>query len=86
MKSVNKHEVGGLSGKPLASRSTDVIKFISKNSNKTIPIIGVGGINSVEDALEKFAAGADLIQIYTRFIYDGPNFISSINKPLLNRI
>jgi dihydroorotate dehydrogenase len=86
LKSVNKHESGGLSGKPLASRSSEVIKFISKNSNKTIPIIGVGGINSVADALEKFDAGADLIQIYTGFIYEGPNLIRSINKALLDRV
>ena len=86
LKSVNKNELGGLSGKPLTSRSTEVIKFISKNSNKTIPIIGVGGINTVADALEKFDAGADLIQIYTGFIYEGPNLIRSINKALLNRV
>ena len=86
LKSVNKQELGGLSGKPLTSRSTEVIKFISKNSNKTIPIIGVGGINSVRDALEKFDAGADLIQIYTGFIYEGPNLIRSINKALLKRV
>ena len=86
LKSVNKNELGGLSGKPLTTRSTEVIKFISKNSNKTIPIIGVGGINTVADALEKFDAGADLIQIYTGFIYEGPNLIRSINKALLNRV
>jgi dihydroorotate dehydrogenase len=86
LKSVNKNELGGLSGKPLTSRSTEVIKFISKNSNKTLPIIGVGGINTVADALEKFDAGADLIQIYTGFIYEGPNLIRSINKALLNRV
>jgi len=86
LKSVNKNELGGLSGKPLTSRSTEVIKFISKNSNKTIPIIGVGGINTVADALEKFDARADLIQIYTGFIYEGPNLIRSINKALLNRV
>jgi dihydroorotate dehydrogenase len=86
LKSINKQELGGLSGKPLTSRSTEVIKFISKNSNKTIPIIGVGGINSVADALEKFEAGADLIQIYTGFIYEGPNLIRSINKALLDRV
>lgn len=86
LKSLNKNELGGLSGKPLTSRSTEVIKFISKNSNKTIPVIGVGGINSVADALEKFDAGADLIQIYTGFIYEGPNLIRSINKALLNRV
>mgnify|MGYP000727947782 CR=1 FL=1 len=82
----NKNELGGLSGKPLTSRSTEVIKFISKNSNKTIPIIGVGGINTVADALEKFDAGAHIIQIYTGFIYEGPNLIRSINKALLNKV
>ena len=86
LKSLNKNELGGLSGKPLTSRSTEVIKFISKNSNITIPIIGVGGINTVADALEKFDAGADLIQIYTGFIYEGPNLIRSINKALLKRV
>ena len=86
LKSLNKNELGGLSGKPLTSRSTEVIKFISKNSNKTIPIIGVWGINTVADALEKFDAGADLIQIYTGFIYEGPNLIRSINKALLDRV
>jgi dihydroorotate dehydrogenase len=86
LKSDNKNETGGLSGKPLTSRSTEVIKFISQNSNKTIPIIGVGGIHSVKDALEKFDAGADLIQIYTGFIYEGPRLVRSINKALLNRL
>ena len=86
LKSNNKNETGGLSGKPLTSRSTEVIKFISQNSNKTIPIIGVGGIHSVKDALEKFDAGADLIQIYTGFIYEGPRLVRSINKALLNRL
>ena len=78
--------MGGLSGKPLTCRSTEVIKFISQNSNKTIPIIGVGGIHSVKDALEKFDAGADLVQIYTGFIYEGPRLVRSINKALLNRL
>ena len=86
LRSINRNEMGGLSGKPLSVRSTEVIKFISKNSNKTIPIIGVGGIHSVEDALEKLDAGADLIQIYTGFIYEGPNLIRSINKALINRL
>ena len=86
LKSDNKNEMGGLSGKPLTCRSTEVIKFISQNSNKTIPIIGVGGIHSVKDALEKFDAGADLIQIYTGFIYEGPRLVRSINKALLNRL
>ena len=83
LKSENQKEVGGLSGKPLTHRSTEVIKFLSEKSNKAFPIIGVGGIHTVEDALDKFKAGADLIQIYTGFVYEGPSLIKSINQALL---
>lgn len=76
-------ETGGLSGKPLTSRSTEVIRFLSEKSNKAFPIIGVGGIHSAEDALEKLAAGADLIQLYTGFIYEGPALIKKINRSIL---
>ena len=82
--SANKKEVGGLSGKPLTNRSTEVIKFLAEKSNKAFPIIGVGGIHSAQDALEKIEAGADLVQIYTGFIYEGPALIKRINKALLN--
>src|SRR5690606_19182584 len=61
----NKTETGGLSGKPLTNRSTEVIRFLAEKSNKAFPIIGVGGIHSVAYALEKLEAGADLIQLYT---------------------
>ena len=81
----NKHEMGGLSGKPLTKRSTEVIRFLSEKSNKAFPIIGVGGIHSAEDALEKLDAGADLIQLYTGFIYEGPKLIKQINQALLKR-
>lgn len=74
---------GGLSGKPLTKRSTEVIRYLSQKSNKAFPIIGVGGIHSAEDALEKLEAGADLIQIYTGFIYEGPSLIKKINKAIL---
>ncbi|CAM1341035.1 quinone-dependent dihydroorotate dehydrogenase [Tenacibaculum amylolyticum] len=74
---------GGLSGQPIKERSTKVIQYLSKNSNKAFPIIGVGGIHSEEDALEKLAAGADLVQIYTGFIYEGPSLIKRINKAVL---
>ena len=77
-------EKGGLSGRPLANRSTEVIRFLAQKSNKAFPIIGVGGIHSPEDALEKLAAGADLVQIYTGFIYEGPSLIKKINKAILN--
>lgn len=75
---------GGLSGKPIKDRSTQVIRYLAENSNNTFPIIGVGGIHSAEDALEKIEAGADLIQIYTGFIYEGPSIIKKINKAILN--
>jgi len=82
--SKNKKESGGLSGKPLSSRSTEVIRFLAEKSNKAFPIIGVGGIHSAEDALEKLEAGANLIQLYTGFIYEGPKLIKQINKALLH--
>ena len=74
---------GGLSGKPIKDRSTAVIKYLAETSQKAFPIIGVGGIHSPEDALEKLNAGADLIQIYTGFIYEGPTLIKKINKAIL---
>jgi dihydroorotate dehydrogenase len=74
---------GGLSGKPVKDRSTAVIKYLSTKSNKAFPIIGVGGIHSAEDALEKIEAGADLVQVYTGFIYEGPKLIKRINKAIL---
>lgn len=74
---------GGLSGKPLTNRSTEVIKYLSEKSGKAFPIIGVGGIHSPEDALEKLKAGADLIQLYTGFIYEGPGLVKRINKSLI---
>lgn len=84
LKSENQKETGGLSGKPLAKRSTEVIRFLSEKSGKSFPIIGVGGIHSPEDALEKLEAGASLIQIYTGFIYEGPGLIRRINRAILN--
>lgn len=84
LKSKHKNEIGGLSGKPLTNRSTEIIKFLAKKSNKAFPIIGVGGIHSVKDAIDKLNAGADLIQLYTGFIYEGPQLIKQINRALLN--
>ena len=76
---------GGLSGKPIRERSTKMIKYLSDKSGKAFPIIGVGGIHSAEDALEKLDAGASLVQLYTGFIYEGPQLINDINKALLKR-
>ena len=85
LRSVNKSEMGGLSGKPLNNRSTEVIRFLSEKSNKSFPIIGVGGIHSAQDAIEKLDAGASLVQLYTGFIYEGPALVKAINKEILKR-
>ncbi|WP_405296735.1 quinone-dependent dihydroorotate dehydrogenase [Algibacter sp. Ld11] len=74
---------GGLSGQPVKEKSTAVIKYLSEKSNKAFPIIGVGGVHSAKDALEKIDAGADLVQIYTGFIYEGPSLVKQINKAIL---
>lgn len=86
LQSENKTEMGGLSGKPLTKRSTEVIRFLADKSNHSFPIIGVGGIHTAEDALEKLDAGASLIQLYTGFIYEGPALIKAINTKLLERL
>ena len=75
--------MGGLSGKPLTERSTEVIAYLSKKSNKSFPIIGVGGIHTADDAIQKLNAGASLVQLYTGFIYEGPALIKAINQKLL---
>ena len=85
LESDNKLEAGGLSGKPLTKRSTEVIRFLSEKSNKSFPIIGVGGIHSAEDAIEKLNAGASLVQLYTGFIYEGPSLVKAINLKILSQ-
>jgi dihydroorotate dehydrogenase len=75
---------GGLSGRPLAKRSTHVISAIYRYSDGTLPIIGVGGIFTAEDAFDKVAAGASLVQAYTGFVYGGPSFPSDISTGLAN--
>ncbi len=86
LQSSNQKETGGLSGKPLAKRATEVIRFLSEKSNKAFPIIGVGGIHTAEDAIEKLEAGASLVQLYTGFIYEGPALVKAINKKILERL
>jgi dihydroorotate dehydrogenase len=73
---------GGLSGKPLTKRSTEVIQYLSKKSGAAFPIIAAGGIHSAKDAIEKLNAGASLVQLYTGFIYEGPALIKQILKQL----
>lgn len=78
--------MGGLSGKPLTKRSTEVIRYLKTKSTNAFPVIGVGGIHSPQDAIEKLEAGADLLQLYTGFIYEGPSLIKRINKAIVKHI
>lgn len=78
-------EAGGVSGKPLAVRSTAVIQYLSEKSNHSFPIIGVGGIYSAGEALSKMQAGASLVQVYTGLIYEGPGLVKNICKRLLTK-
>ena len=75
-------ETGGLSGKPLRNKSTEVIRFLHTKSKNSFPIIGVGGIHTPQDAIEKLEAGASLLQVYTGFVYEGPAMV----KRILNRL
>jgi len=79
-------ETGGLSGKPLTKRSTEVINYLAKKSNKQFVIIGVGGIHSPKDAWEKLEAGADLVQLYTGFVYEGPSLLKRTNQFLAKQM
>ena len=85
LQSAHKTEAGGLSGKPLSKRSTEVIRFLVKESKNAFPVIGVGGIHTPEDAIEKLDAGAALVQLYTGFVYEGPAAVRNINRALLKR-
>ena len=78
------NQKGGLSGRPISEKSTNIIKFIHEKSNGSIPIIGVGGIMNPDDAIEKIKAGASLIQIYSGFVYSGPSIVKKINKAIID--
>ncbi len=80
---IKKIGAGGLSGKPVKQRSTEVIRYLAEKSGKSFAIVGVGGIHTAEDALEKIRAGADLVQVYSGFIYEGPALVKKINKAVL---
>jgi dihydroorotate dehydrogenase len=79
-------EAGGISGVPLGDRSTEIIRFIAAQTQGKMPIIGVGGIFSPEDAWEKITAGATLIQVYTGWIYEGPMMVRRILQGLLSKL
>ncbi|UYZ61756.1 quinone-dependent dihydroorotate dehydrogenase [Hymenobacter weizhouensis] len=76
---------GGLSGRPLRQRATEVIRYLHRRTHGGLPIIGAGGIHSAQEALEKLAAGASLVQLYTGFIYEGPGLVRRINRELARR-
>ena len=82
---VKKMGPGGLSGAPLRKRSTEVIRYLHKQSQGAFPIIGVGGICSAEDAMEKLAAGASLLQVYSGLVYAGPGLVKEVNRAILKK-
>jgi dihydroorotate dehydrogenase len=83
---VSEMGAGGLSGKPLTDRSTEVIRYLSEKSNKAFHIIGVGGIYNAQDAIDKLKAGASLVQVYSGFIYEGPSIVKNICEGILKDI
>ena len=82
---INNNEKGGLSGKPLYKQSNNIIKYLKINTKNKIKIIGVGGIFNGNDVYEKLNFGADLVQVYTGWIYEGPSMVNKINKYLLKK-
>jgi dihydroorotate dehydrogenase len=82
---IEKIGAGGLSGQPLTHRATEVIRYLCEKSDNTFPVIGVGGIGSPKDALEKRSAGASLVQLYTGFIYEGPGLASRICRAFVKK-
>lgn len=76
---------GGLSGKPLQSRSTEIIRYLTQSKKVKFDIIGVGGIHSASDAIEKIEAGAKLVQLFTGFIYEGPGLVKKINRAMIKK-
>ena len=85
LKSKHQNEIGGLSGELLKEKSNYIIKYLRKKLDNNFPIIGVGGIMTKDDAIEKLNLGANLIQLYTGFIYRGPGLIRDINKAIINQ-
>ena len=79
------NQAGGLSGAPLTKRATEVIAFLHDKSNGAFPIIGVGGIMTAQDAIDKMNAGASLVQLYTGFVYEGPALIRDINREIIRK-
>lgn len=83
---MNKTETGGLSGRPLKEMSNKTTRRFYELTNGKLPIIGVGGIESGKDALERIKSGASLIQIYTSMVYEGPTIVNKIRRELLENL
>ncbi|MCZ6522076.1 MAG: quinone-dependent dihydroorotate dehydrogenase [Bacteroidetes bacterium] len=83
---IEKIGAGGLSGRPISKNSTEMIKYLRKKLGPDFPIIGVGGIFNAKDALDKLNAGANLVQVYTGFIYEGPSMVKNINRTLAKEL
>ena len=81
---MKRYGAGAISGKPLTNRSIEVVRRVYERSNGTYPIIGVGGIMTPADAVAMLNAGATLVQVYTGYVYNGPNFVGNICKELIN--
>jgi dihydroorotate dehydrogenase len=79
-------ETGGLSGRPLRQRSTEVVRHLYRQIKGKLPIIGVGGVSDADDAWEKIIAGASLVQLYTALVYRGPGIVQKIVQGLLQRM
>ena len=79
-------EAGGLSGRPLAARSTEVVRHIYRQTKGTLPIMGVGGIFNAEDVWEKITSGASLVQVYTGLVFEGPGIVKTIVRGLCERL
>lgn len=82
---VRRAGMGGLSGKPLTKRSLEIVRYISEQTSGQLPVIGTGGIMTVEDALAMLDAGASLVQLYTGYVYQGPRFVRRILKAVVKR-
>jgi len=77
---------GGISGSLVEKKSTEIIRYISKKTNGTLPIIGVGGVSSYDTTMKKISAGATIVQVYTGWIYEGPSLIRRINKIMIDEL
>ncbi|MBQ6869282.1 MAG: quinone-dependent dihydroorotate dehydrogenase [Alistipes sp.] len=82
---LKRYGAGAVSGKPLTKRSVEVVRRVYERSNGTYPIIGVGGVMTPADAKAMLEAGATLVQVYTGYVYNGPNFVGNICRELINR-